>query len=138
MQIKIYPRGKVDSNFADEVFVRTNLMQCIYLFTAKEAEIVVNSRQSSSVVNYLGSFFTAPHKSASCLWLFPFPPYANFKKPLPLWSQEYNNYDKATYIVSFNLCLFNCPRPLTLHEIPTHRGILVEKYFSNSSPCFWS
>ena len=29
------------------------------------------------------------------------------------------------------------PRPLAFHEIPTHRGILVQKgCFSNSSPCF--
>ena len=59
-------------------------MQCIYLFTPQEAEIVGNSRQSSSVVNSLGSFFMAPHKSSSCLWLFPFPLYDKFKKPLLL------------------------------------------------------
>ena len=35
--------------------VRRNLMQCIYLFTQQEAEIVGNSRLSSSVVNSFGS-----------------------------------------------------------------------------------
>ena len=45
IEIKIVPRrGKIDSNFAYEVLVRTNLMQCIYLFTPQEAEIVGNSR----------------------------------------------------------------------------------------------
>ena len=80
------------------------------------------------MVNSLGSFFMAPHKSSSCLWLFPFPPYDNFKKPLPLCfsrSHKYNNYDKATYIVSSKLCLFTCPQ--AFHEIPTHRDILVQK-----------
>ena len=38
------PRGKIDSNFAYEVLVRTNLMQCIYLFAPQEAKIVGNSR----------------------------------------------------------------------------------------------
>ena len=41
-------------------------MQCIYLFTPQEAEIVDNSRQSCSVVNSLGSFFMALHKRFSC------------------------------------------------------------------------
>ena len=45
IEIKIVPRrGKIDSNFAYEVLVRTNLMQCIYLFTPQEAKIVDNSR----------------------------------------------------------------------------------------------
>ena len=50
-------------------------------FTLQQAEIVGNYRQCSSVVNSLGSFFMVPYKS-SCLWLFPFPPYDKFKKPL--------------------------------------------------------
>ena len=56
-------------------------------------------------------FFLAPHKSSSSLRLFPFPPYDNFEKPLPLCSStSYKyNYDKATCIVSSNLFLFTCP-----------------------------
>ena len=44
MQIKIDPRGKIDSNFAYEDLVRRNLLQCIYLFTSQEAEVVGNFR----------------------------------------------------------------------------------------------
>ena len=35
--------------------------------------------------------------------------------PLPLCysrSHKYNNYEKATYIVSYNLCLFTCPQTI--------------------------
>ena len=57
-------------------------MQCMYLFTPQEAEIVGNYRYCSSVVNSLDSAFMAPHKSSSCLWLFLFLLYDKFKKPL--------------------------------------------------------
>ena len=114
MQIKIdRRRGKIDSGFAHEVLVRRNLMKCIYLFTPQETEKVGNSRQSSSVVNSQGKIFMASHEGSSCLWLFPFPPYDNFKKLRPLCSSrsnKYNNYDKATYILSSNLCIFTCPQ----------------------------
>ena len=115
-------------------------MQCIYLFTPQEAEIVGNSRQSSSVVNSLGSFFMAPHKSSSCLWLFPFPPYDNFKKPLPLCfsrSHKYNNYDKATYIVSSNLCLFNCRQATGFPQNPyPQKHISGKRVFLKFIPLF--
>ena len=55
------------------------------------------------------------HKSFSCFWTFPFPVYDNFI-PLPLCSSrshKYINYDKGTYIIVSNLCLFTCP--------PSHR-----------------
>ena len=87
-------------------------MQCIYPFTPQEADIVGNSQMSSSEVNSMVSFFMVPHKSSSCLWLFPFPPYDNFNKPLPPCSsrsQKDNNYDMATYILYSNLCLFTSP-----------------------------
>ena len=140
MQIKIGPRGKINANFfALEVLVRRSLMQYIYLFTTQETEILVNSRQSSSVVNSFGSLLMAPHKSSSYLWLFPFPPYDKFKKPLAtslllqvpkIMTRQHTQFP-LTFVCSF------APRPLDFHKIPTHRGILVQKgCFSNLSPCF--
>ena len=137
MQIKIDPTGKIHSNFfAYEVL----LVRTIYLFTLQEAEIVGNSRQSSSVVNSLGSFFMAPHKSSSCLWLFPFilltlkKPYL-FAPPGPTnittMARQHTQFP-LTFVYSL------ATRPPALHEIPTHRDILVQKgCFSNSSLCFW-
>ena len=120
MYIKIDPRGKIDPNFGYEVLVRRNLMQCIYLFTPQEAEIVGNSRQCSSVINSLGSFFMVPHKSSSCLWLFPFPLYDKFKKPLLLLQVPQ---------------IMTRQQPLSIHLPPGHwlcmkslpTGILVQK-----------
>ena len=140
MQIKIGPRGKINSNFfAYEVLIRRNLIQYIYLLTPQETEIVVNSRQSSSLVNSLGSLLMAPHKSSSCLRLFPFPPYDKCKKHLAtslllqvpqIMTRQHKQFP-LTFFCSFD------PRPLAFHKIPTHRGILVEKgCFSNLSPCF--
>ena len=82
-------------------------MQCIYLFTTQEAEIVGNSRQSSSVVNFLDSFFMAPHKSSSSfLWLFPFPLHMiHLKKPFLFAPPGFTDHDKATSIVSSNLSI---------------------------------
>ena len=108
-------------------------MQCIYIFTTKEAEIVGNSRQSSSVANSVGSFLMVPHKSSSCLWLFPFPPYDNFKDPTSLFLQvpqiqltmtRQHTQFPLTFVYSL------APRPQTLHEIPTlHRDIIVQRAF---------
>ena len=99
-------------------------MQCIYPFTPQEADIVGNSQMSSSEVNSMVSFFMVPHKSSSCLWLFPFPPYDNFNKPLPPCpsrSHKNNNYGVATYILYSNLCLFTSPPVhwLSLKFLPT-------------------
>ena len=105
-------------------------MQCIYLFTPQEAEIVGNSRQSSSVVNSLGSFLWCPHKISSCLWLFPFPLYDIFKKPYlfaPLGPTNITTMTRQhtqfplTFVYSLAL------RPLAFHKIPTHRGIFSAK-----------
>ena len=134
MKIKIDSRGKIDLNFfAYEVLVRRNLMYCIYIFT-QEAEIVGSSRQSSSVVNSLGSFLMAPHKSFSCLWLFPFLPYNKFKKPLAtsllLQVPQIMTRGHTQFPVIFVYSLASMPLPF--YEIPTHRGILVQKgCFSN-------
>ena len=82
----------------------------------------------------------APHKSSSCLWLFPFPPYDNFKKPLPLCfsrSHKYNNYDKATYIVSSNLCLFTCSQATGFPWNPyPQRHISAKRVFLKFIPLF--
>ena len=94
-----------------------------------------NSRQSSSVVNSLGSFLMAPHKSYSCLWLFPFPPYDNFKHPSYLFAvpgptnittmtRQYTQFP-----LTFVYLLASRPQH-TFHEIPTHRGIsIVQRVF---------
>ena len=103
-----------------EVLVRRNLTQCIYLFTIEETE-TGDSRQSCSVVNSLGSFSCCGLSSSLRMIIL---------NPLPLCSSrthKHNNYDKATYTVSSILCLFTCPRPQAFHEIPTRRGILVQK-----------
>ena len=97
-------------------------MQCIYIFTPQEAEIVGNSRQFSPVINSLGSFFMVPHKCYSCLWLFPFPLYDNSKNPFA--PPGPTNYDKTTTFV-YSLA----PRSLALHEIPTHRHISAKRVF---------
>ena len=103
-------------------------MQCIYIFTPQEAEIVGNSRQCSSVINSLGSFFMVPHKSSSCLWLFPFPLYDNFKNSYLFASPGPTNIATMTrqhtqFPLTFVYSI--APRPQTFHEIPTHRDILV-------------
>ena len=123
MQIKIDPRGKIDSNFfVYEVLVRRNLMQCIYLSTPQEAKIVGNSRQSSSRVNSLGSSFMAPYKGSSCLWLFPFPSYDKFKKTLAtsllLQVPQIMTVQDTQFPLTFVYSL--APRPLAFHEIHTH------------------
>ena len=85
-------------------------MQCVYLFTPQEAKIVGNSRQSSSVVNFLGSFFKRPINVSllcgfsSCLRMI------NLKNPCLFASLGPTNYGKATYIVSSNLCLLTFPQ----------------------------
>ena len=90
-------------------------MQCMYLFTPKEAEIIGNSRQGSSVVNSLGSVFIAPHINVKVPLVCGFSPslrVITLKIPcLPLCSSrshKYKNYDKGKYIASPNLCLFTC------------------------------
>ena len=84
-------------------------------------------------------FLSCPCKSSSCLWLFLFPPYDNFKPTTSLLptSQKCNNYHKATYIVSSNLCLFTCPQVTDFPWNPyTHRGILVQRVFLKFIPLF--
>ena len=81
------------------------------------------------------SFFMVPHK---------IPPVCGFSpslrvmtlNPLPLFfskSHKYNNYDKATYIVSSTLVYSLAPRSKVLHEIPTPNA-QCKGCFSNSSP----
>ena len=73
----------------------------------KRLKQVGNSRQSSSVVNFLGSFFWRPIK---CLLVCDFSPFLYLINDTPyLFPRKYNNYAKATCIVSSNLCLFTCP-----------------------------
>ena len=98
-------------------------MQCIYLFTPQEAEIVGNSRQSSSVVNSLGSFFMAPHKSSSCLWLFPFPPYDDFKNLSVCSSRSLKMTTMTRQHTQFPLTFVYslAPRPLAFYESLIHR-----------------
>ena len=98
------------------------------------------------MVNSLGSFFMAPHKGSSCLWLFPYPLYDKFKKTIatslllqvPQIMKREHTWFPLTFVYSLALS------PLAFHEIPTHRGILVQKgvsqihsrvsdvYFSNN------
>ena len=126
MYIKIDPRGKIDPNFGYEVLVRRNLMQCIYLFTPQEAKIVGNSRQSSSVVNSLGSFLWRPIKVPLVCGFSPSLCMINSKKPSSYLFAPPGptNYDKATTFV-YSLA----PRSLALHEIPTHRHISAKRVF---------
>ena len=72
----------------------------------------------------LGQIFYGAHKSSSCLWLSPSLRMITLN-PLPFCSSrshKYSNYDKVTYIVSSNLCLFFCLRPghrLSMKSQPT-------------------
>ena len=62
------------------------------------------------MTNSLGSFSIAPHKSSSFCG-FSLSLCMITLNPLPLCSSrshKYNNYEKATCIVSSNLCLFTC------------------------------
>ena len=97
-----------------------------------------NYREISSVVTSLGSFLWHPIKVPLVCGFSLSLRMITLKKALPLCfsrSFKYNNYDKATYIVSYNLCLFFFPQDF--HETPTYRNILVQKgCFSNSSPYF--
>ena len=92
-------------------------MQCIYLFTQQEAEIVGNSRQGGSVVNSLGGVFIAPHVNVKVPFVSGFSlslrviTLKNLCLPLcSSRSHKYKNYDKGKYIASPNLCLFTCPQ----------------------------
>ena len=86
------------------------------------------------MVNSLGSFFMAPHKSSSSLWLFPFPPYDKFKNSLLLCSTRSRKlWQHTLFPLTFVYSLV--PMSLALHEIPTNRGILVQKgCFSKIKP----
>ena len=115
-------------------------MQCIYLFTSREDGIVGNSRQNSSVVNSLGSFFMAPHKISLVCGFFSSLRMITVKNPyLFAPPANTNTTTMARHHTQFPLTFVNSltPRPLAFHEIPTHRDILVQKgRFSYSSPCF--
>ena len=105
-------------------------MQCVYPFTPQEAEIVGNSQMSSSEINSLGCLFMVPHKSSSCLWLFPFLPYDSFNKhqpPCSSRSQKDNNYDMATYILYSNLCLFTPPQSTGFPWNPYPQRLIIGK-----------
>ena len=85
------------------------------------------------MVNSLGSFLWCPIKGPLVCGFSPFLHMITLN-PLPLCSSrshKYNNYEKATYIVSSNLCLFTCtqPRSQAFHEIPIHRGKFVQRMF---------
>ena len=66
-------------------------------------------------------------------------------KPVPLcssrshksWMHKYNNYDKATYIVSSNLCLFICSQVQVFpwNSYPQRHISAIRSSPSNSSPC---
>ena len=92
------------------------------------------------MVSSLGSFFMAPHKISSCLWLFPFPPYDKFKKPLlpyffaPPGPTSFMTRQHTQFPLTFVYSL--AFRPLAFHEIPTHRGILVQRVFLKFIPLF--
>ena len=95
-----------------------------------------SSRSSSSVVNSLGSFFMASHKSFSCLWLFPFPPrMINLKNPYLFAPPGPTNYDKATYIVSSNIRLFTCPQAIGFPWNPYPQRRISAKGVSQIHPC---
>ena len=140
--MKIDTRGKIGSNFfACEVLVRGNLMQFKYLFTPQEAEIIGNSRQSSSVVNSLGSFFYgAPQKFLLFVAFLPSPPLPrmiNFKKPYLFALPGHTNHEKATCIVSSNLCLFTCPQATGFpRNLYPQRHINAKRVFLKFIPVF--
>ena len=113
--------------------IKKSIMQCIYLFTPQEAEIVGNSTQSSSVVNSLGSFFMVPIKVPLVSGFSPSLRMINLKHPYLFAPPGPTNYDKAKYIVPLTFVYSLAPRPLAFHELTTHRGILVLKI---SSQCF--
>ena len=69
-----------------------------------------NSRYCSSVVNSLGSFLWRPIKVPLVCGFSPSLRMINLKNPYLFAPPGPTNYDKATYIVSSNHCLFTCPQ----------------------------
>ena len=119
------------------------MIQTLLMKFCKKESIFLHHKRLKQVgkSRQLGSFCMAPHKSSSCLRLFTFPPYSRIItfSPLPLCScrsHKYNNYEQATYIVSSNLYLFTFTRSQAFYEIPTHRGILVQRVFLKFIPLF--
>ena len=115
-------------------------MQCIYLFTPQEAEIgrYFQIEQFSGQLPGQFSYGVPCTKVSLVFGLSPSLCMITLS-PLPLCSSrshKYNNYDKGTYIIFSNLCLFTCPQAIDFYEIPTHKGILVQRVFVKFIPLF--
>ena len=111
-------------SFYEVWLVRRNLMQCIYLFTPQEAEIVVNSRQSSWSTPWV-------------VFLSPSLRMITLKNPYFFPPADPTNYDKATYIVSSNLCLFTCSQATGFPWNPyPQRHISAKRVFLKFIPMF--
>ena len=131
------PRGKIDSDFSSEFLVRGNIMQCIYLFTPQEVEKGRQFRIEQFSSQLYGQFsYGAPQKFFLFVAAFPLSSRMINLNPLPLCSSrshKYSNYEKATCVVSSNLCLFTSGSssfgPFTLDNIRT----LVEALQKQSS-----
>ena len=108
------------------------------LLCNKRLKQVGNSRQSSSIINSLGSFSWRPIKGPLVCGLSPslcmitLNPYL-FAPPGPTnittMKRQHTQFC-LTFVYSLS------PRPQAYHEIPTHRGILVQSVFLKFIPLF--
>ena len=107
----------------------------------KRLKQVVNSIQSSSVVNSLDSFFFWYHIRVPLLCGFsPSLRMITLKNPYLFAPPRSTNTTMTRQHKQFPLTFIYllAPKPQAFNEIPIRRGILVQiGCFSNSSPCFW-
>ena len=129
IQTLIFPKPAT----AYDILIRRNIMQYIYLFTPKEAEIGGSLNRlvegSTTWIVFMAHLLSGFSPSLHIVTL-------NLSPLCSSKSHKYNNYDKATHKVSLFLVYSLALRPQALHEISTPEAY-QKGCFSNSAPCFW-
>ena len=112
----------------------------LYFRMVKVPEVPLIFTNIPHPFNSLGNFFKAPHKVTHVCGFSPSTRTITLNAVSFCSSKSHkcNNYDKATYIVSSNLCLLTYPqsRPQAFHEIAIHRAIILQWVFLKSIPLF--
>ena len=114
LQIKTDARGRIDLNFAFEALVRRNLpyIEYISFYTARgwnrwvipDRVVQWSTPWEAFLWRPIKVPFVCGFSPSLCMITLNPQPFCSFS------SHKYNNYDKATYIVSSNLCLFTYPQ----------------------------
>ena len=106
-------------------------------FTPREVEIVGNSRESIQSSTPWVVFLWGPIKVPLVCGFSPSLRMINLKKPYLFAPPGPTNYDKATYIVSSNLCLFTCSQATGFPWNPyPQRHISAKRVFLKFIPMF--